>query len=209
MADSLKLEPLWQMIAYKRFWSVFMPEGDAGEKAEVSPEDKAEWLANFLIVWAVNVDAVLADIVDPDKQSPNKPPIPPGDFGLILTSLLLSLDNAADALLAFRKRDHLIQIPAIFLDIANKLLAVSERFDVHPKTLTLSLLAKRLAAASSHLRKGPRQVRIDDRGHVFDLDGARLFQFDPKMVLQGKRQNVAGESHSLKDLTEAEERNGR
>lgn len=208
MADLLH-EPLLEMLADKPFWSVFAAAGDGGERDEPSPEMRAAWLTNFLILWARNVDGILDRPVDPNRESTDEGTLFPGSSRPIVQLLLLSLDNAAEGLLAFKKRDHPVQVPDSFLDTASHLLAVAEEREICPENLTIRQIAMRLAAATSSLRTGPRQVKINEHGHVFDLARGRLFQFDPTRVLQGKRQAAAGDTFSLRDLREAEERTGR
>lgn len=208
MAD-LFHEPLLEMLAYKPFWSVFAVAGEGGEKDEPSPEMRAAWLTNFLILWAWNVNGILVRLVAPDRESTDEARLFPSSARHIVRLLLLSLDNAAEGLLAFKKRDQPVQIPDSFLDTASHLIAVAEEREICPENPTIRQIAMRLSAATSHLRTRPRQVRIDEHGHVFDLAGGRLFQFDPTRVLQGKSQAAAGDTFSLRDLREAEERNGR
>ncbi len=196
------------MIAFKPFWSVFIPEEGTGVDAP-KIEVKARWLADSLELWSLYLDS------DGQASTIERNPIGSGsgDEGHeAIRELRLMLDflaNAAGALLAFRRRDHPVGPPPSFLDVADRILARAEASGVSGTELTVRQVARRLSAARSRLDPPTRPVKIDEQGRVFDLSGRRLFHFNPAKILEGRRQIQAGNTHSLAELQEAERRDGR
>ena len=198
-----------EMFAHKPVWSFFT----GGEPRDVDGEsllaEKAIGLAAFLEAWAYAAEKSLAHIDNAGSTSGLEMSVVPGDSKRVLTWLLASLGNAAEAVIYFKKYQQPVDVPASFLEVGYRVLERADRVGIQAGGLTVHQVARRYSAATSHLLRSPRKAKADERGFIHDDSGRRLFQFDPEGVLRGLEQIKAGHVHPPHEPRGAEERDGR
>ena len=207
--ELVKIEPLLQMAAYKPFWDAFVSTIDPDEKSSPTLEVRAGWFREALLSWAWNarfVVKVIGESFERDKlERGASESLYSESLGLMLESIL----HAANTALKFKHMGLPIDIPANFLATSNRICAAAEEENVCGEDSSISKIALRLAAATSHQYKGPRRTTVNEKGHVLDSDGMRLFQFEPKKILKARRDAKEGKIYSLDAIDEVDERNGR
>ena len=128
----------------------------------------------------------------------------PSDRNQVLSWLLESLANAANALLTFKRRDIPVRIPAELLRCANLVFTQAEQRSIQAEDWTVSRAARRLTAANSHNVPNRQPITIDDQGRIFNEAGERLFEFDPARVLSGRQELLARKRSATSEVLSGE-----
>lgn len=200
MLDQADFHSLLRTIDSRNFCRVY-PESSEGDPDGAPPGDAR--LTDFLRLWSWQVGAFI-DFAGEGREFDEKRS---GQVDL-LQKLLDSLADIVEALLTSKREGRPIELPARFTESANALLTLSEKLELKGKERSIAEIARRLSAAGSHARRSSRPVRIDEQGRVFELTGDRHHGFEPEKVRESRRDIAAGRTRSLRDLQEAEARDG-
>ena len=175
MSELIGLQPLLKVTASPAIWAAFGPPDEPIPDQKSTLEAQAAGLTTFLRLWSREVRHYLIDWRRDDPTT-------------VLSHLLQSLGHAANSVLALKRHDYQVTLPAELMTCANMIFQLAEELEIQIEGMTVQQVARRLSAATPYAGPDPEQVTSNDQGHLFNQAGERFFQFEPAEVLRGRQE---------------------